>query len=219
MFGYLAAAGQPPFTNNGKTANFNTPAMKAVLDLYKQLWDEGVVAPSAKTETGTNWNTLFTQGKIGILPRGTGIFALLKDATFEWGVVGLPAPDGSQTSAFIGGDVAGISSTSKHVAEAWNFLEWTLGTENQVNVIAKNGSLPSRVDLADNQYSSASPQVVQAIKGEKTGYTPSSVGYGNAINNPSGPWLAMVRDYIFGGNVNAIADGQKAIQAALDATQ
>ncbi len=219
MMAYLAAAGTPPFTNNGKTANFNTPAMKATLDLYKQLWDEGLVAPSAKSEVGTNWNILFNQGKIGILPRGTGNFANLKNATFDWGVVALPAPDGSATSAFIGGDVAGISSTSKHLAEAWNFLAWTLNTDNQVNVIAQHGSLPSRVDLADNQYSAASPQVVQAIKGEKTGYTPSSIGYGNAINNPNGPWLAMVRDYIFNGNMNAIADGQKAIQASLDATQ
>jgi multiple sugar transport system substrate-binding protein len=219
MFAYLAAAGTPPFTNDGKTANFNTPTMKATLDLYKQLWDEGVVAPSAKTEAGTTWNTLFTQGKIGILPRGTGIFALLKTATFDWGVTALPNPDGSKTSAFIGGDVAAISSKSTHVAQAWNFLEWTLGPDNQVEVIAQNGSLPSRVDLADNKYSAASPQIVQAIKGEKTGYTPSSIGYGNAINNPNGPWLAMVRDYIFNGNPNAIAEGQKAIQASLDSTQ
>jgi multiple sugar transport system substrate-binding protein len=219
MLANLAAAGDVPFKDNGKTANFDTPAMKSTLDLYKQLWDDGLVAPSAKSEDGTNWVTLFNQGKIGILPRGTGDFVNLKDAKFDWGVSSLPAPDGSKTSAFIGGDVAAISSTSKHFAQDWNFLEWSLEKDNQVNVIAKNGSLPSRVDLADNQYSSASPQIVAAIKGEATGYTPSAAGYGDAINNPNGPWLKMVRDYIFNGNANAISDGQKAIQASLDATQ
>jgi len=219
MFGYLAAAGQPPFADDGKKANFDTSSMKATLKLYKQLWDEGLVAPSAKTEDGTNWNTLFNQGKIGILPRGSGNFANLVNAPFEWGVSALPSPDGKKTSAFIGGDVAAISNTSPHTAEAWDFLKWTLGETNQVNVIAKNGSLPSRVDLADNEYSKASPQIVAAIKGEATGYTPSTTGYANAINNANGPWLAMIRNYIFNGDRDAVSEGQKAIQASLDASQ
>jgi multiple sugar transport system substrate-binding protein len=219
MFGYLAAAGKPPFTNDGKTADFDTPAMKATLDLYKKLWDDGLVAPSAKTEDGANWVTLFNQGKIGILPRGTSNFAKLKDAKFEWGVVPLPAPDGSASAGFVGGDVAAISSTSKHVEQAWNFLEWTLGEDAQVGVIAKAGSLPSRVDLAENQYSKVNPSVVAAIKGLANGYTPSTIGYGNAINNTNGPWLKMVRDYVFNGNPNAVSEGQKAIQASIDQTQ
>lgn len=219
MFGNLAAADQAPLTDDGTTANFDTPAMKATLDLYKQLWDSGAVAPSAKAEDGANWNTLFNQGKIGILPRGTGNYANLKDAPFDWGVAGLPAPDGSKTSAFIGGDVAGISSSSKNVDAAWDFLSWTLEEDNQVEVIAKAGSLPSRIDLAENQYSAADDRVVQAIKGQATGYTPSSTGYGNAINNPNGPWLKMVRDYVFNGDPDAISAGQQAIQASLDSAQ
>jgi multiple sugar transport system substrate-binding protein len=219
MMANLAAAGDAPFKNNGKTANFNTPAMAATLKLYKQLWDQGDVPASAQSDTGTNWVTLFNQGKIGILPRGTGDFVNLVNAPFQWGVTSLPSPDGSKTSAFIGGDVAAISSASTHPAEAWNFLDWSLSETNQVNVVAKNGSLPSRFDLADNEYSKASPQIVQAIKGERTGYTPSAVGYGNAINDANGPWLAMIRDYIFNGDKDAISKGQKAIQASLDATQ
>ncbi len=219
MFANLAAADQAPFTKDGTVANFDTPAMKATLDLYKQLWDSGAVAPGAKAETGTNWNTLFNEGKIGILPRGTGNYANLKNATFDWGVAGLPAPDGSKTSAFIGGDVAGISSSSKNVDAAWQFLSWTLEEDNQVEVIAKSGSLPSRIDLAENKYSAADKRVVQAIKGEATGYTPSTTGYGNAINNPNGPWLKMVRDYVFNGDSNAITTGQQAIQTALSSAQ
>jgi len=134
-------------------------------------------------------------------------------------VAGLPAPDGSKTSAFIGGDVAGISSSSKNVDAAWQFLSWTLEEDNQVEVIAKSGSLPSRIDLAENKYSAADKRVVQAIKGEATGYTPSTTGYGNAINNPNGPWLKMVRDYVFNGDSNAITTGQQAIQTALSSAQ
>ncbi|AQY01834.1 ABC transporter substrate-binding protein [Microbacterium foliorum] len=219
MFGNLAAAGDLPLTDDGATANVDTPAMKETLDLYKQLWDEGLVAPGAETEDGVNWNTLFNEGKIGILPRGTGNFANLKDAPFDWGVAALPSPDGSSTSGFIGGDVVGVTSTSKHPDQAWDFIEWSLGDENQVEVIAQNGSLPSRVDLANNEYSSADPRLVQAIEGQANGYTPSTPGYGNAINNPNGPWLKMIRDYVFAGDADAISKGQDAIQAAIDETQ
>jgi multiple sugar transport system substrate-binding protein len=216
MFGNLAAADEKPFVDDGATANFDTDAMEETLALYKKLWDDGLVAPSAETEDGPNWNTLFNEGKIGILPRGTGNFANLKDAAFDWGVAALPAPDGSKTSGFVGGDVLGISNTSKNVEQAWNFIEWTLSEENQVDVVAKAGSLPSRVDLADNEYSAADPRIVTAIEGQVTGYTPATPAYATAINNANGPWLAMVRDYIFTGNPNAIQDGQKAIQKSID---
>jgi multiple sugar transport system substrate-binding protein len=219
MFGNLAAAGDKPFEHGGAKANIDTKAMKATLDLYRDLWKSGAVPESAESEDGTNWVTAFNEGKIGILPRGSAEFALLKDATFDWGVAALPSPDGDATSAFIGGDVASISKTSKHAAEGWDFLQWTLTEANQVDVIAKNGSLPSRVDFADNEYSKQSPQAVQAIKGEATGYTPSTRGYGNAINNSNGPWLAMIRDYVFNGNDGAIREGEKKIQAAIDAAQ
>ena len=216
MFGNLAAADEKPFLDDGATANLDTEAMEETLALYKRLWDDGLVAPSAETEDGPNWNTLFNEGKIGILPRGTGNFANLKDATFDWGVAALPSPDGSKTSAFVGGDVLGISNASKNVEQAWNFIEWTLSEENQVDVVAKAGSLPSRVDLADNEYSAPDPRIVTAIEGQATGYTPATPAYATAINNANGPWLAMVRDYIFTGNPEAIQDGQKAIQKSID---
>ncbi len=219
MFGYLAGAAQPPFTDQGTTANFNTPAMESTLELYKRLWDDGLVAPGAKNEDGATWNNLFNEGKIGILPRGTGNFVNLEDAPFEWGVAPLPAPDGSGSSAFVGGDIASITSSSENFEQAWNFLEWSLGDEAQVEVIAKNGSLPSRIDLANNEYSSANPNIVKAIEGLANGYTPSTVGYGSVIQNANGPWLKMVRDFIFNGDENAVETGQEAIQNGLNDLQ
>lgn len=187
MFGNLAAADQVPLTDDGTTANFDTPAMKATLDLYKELWESGAVAPSAKAEDGVNWNTLFNEGKIGILPRGTGNYANLKDAPFKWGVAGLPAPDGSKTSAFIGGDVAGISSSSKNVDAAWDFLSWTLEEDNQVEVIAKAGSLPSRIDLAENKYSAADKRVVQATRAKPPATRPPVPATATPSTTPTAP--------------------------------
>ncbi len=183
MLPYLAAAGEPIFTDDGKKAQVDTPSMKATLDLYKQLFDEGIVPASAKSDDGTNWATLFNAGKIGILPTGNFNFSAAEKGKVDYGEAGLPAPDGSRTSGFIGGDVVGISKNSTHEAQAWDFVEWTLGKDAQVNVLAKAGNLPSRVDLADNKYSSKDPALVSAIKGEATGYTPSSIAYGSLVND------------------------------------
>ena len=40
-------------------------------------------------------------------------------------------------STFIGGDSIGIGATSTKAAQAWDFLNWTMSDEAQVEVIAK----------------------------------------------------------------------------------
>lgn len=209
MLPYLAAAGEPIFTDDGTKAQVDTASMKATLDLYKKLFDEGIVPASAKSDDGTNWAKLFNAGKIGILPIGNFNYGTAEQGKVNYGEAGLPAPDGTSTSGFIGGDVIGISKNSTHKAQAFDFLTWVLGDDAQVNVLAKAGNLPSRVDLAENQYSSKNPAIVAAIKGEATGYTPSSTAYGALINDATGPWLKMLRDYIFNGDANAISTAQK----------
>lgn len=215
MMPYLAAAGKPPFTDDGKKAQIDTEPMKATLELYKKMFDEGIVPASAKSDDGTNWSKLFNAGKIGILPIGNFNFTPAEQAKVAYGEAGLPAPDGAKTSGFIGGDVAGISKNSTHKAQAWDFLQWTLGEDAQVNVLAKAGLLPSRVDLADNKYSSKNPAVVAAIKGEATGYTPSSIAYGSLVNDATGPWLKAIRDYVFNGDSSALSTAQKSFDSGL----
>lgn len=127
------------------------------------------------------------------------------------------APDGSATSTFVGGDVAGITKSSENVEAAWNFLEWTLGEDAQVEVIAKNGDLPGRLDLTDNQYTSNDPRLKFIADGLVNGQTPFALPFGDLFNNPNGPWVAMMRGAIFGDNPDqAISDGQATIQKGLD---
>jgi len=216
MFGYAAAAKQQPFQKDGTKADFDSSSLNATLALYKKLTDEGIAPAGVKTEDGTNWSNLFNAGKIGILPIGTFDFGALADAKFDWGVAGLPDPKGGSTGTFVGGDVIGITHSTKHSAQAWNFLQWLLDKKAQVDVIAKSGNLPVRVDLADNEYSAKDPRIVQAIKGLATGYTPSSVQYGALVNDASGPWLKAIRDYVFNGDSASLGEAQKSIQSALD---
>lgn len=216
MAPYASAGKAPLFTNDGTKVHMDSKPMRSAFDTYKKMWDEGIVPSGAKDDDGSLWTTSFNAGKIGILPVGTFAFAGLKDVSFDWGVAPIPAPDGGTTSTFVGGDVIGISASSKHTNQAWDFISWSLGKGPQVDIIAKSGNLPVRVDLAENKYSSQDPRIVQAIKGLETGDTPSSVSYNQVFNDVTGPWLKGLRDYVFAGDPNALANAQKSAQAIVN---
>lgn len=199
MFPYLAAAGTPPLVDDGTKADLDSPAMVEVLKLYRKMWTEKLVPSSAASEDGSTWSKQFVDGKIGIIPIGNFLFGSVADVGFEYGIAPLMAPDGSKGSTFVGGDVVGISKKSKSPDQAWDFIKWTLGDKAQTDVIAKLGGLPSRVDLAENQYSAKDPRVVQTIKGLATGYTPAALPYGEIFNDQSGPWLQGLRAAVLKG--------------------
>jgi multiple sugar transport system substrate-binding protein len=219
LFPYVWAAGEQVLSDGGKKVDLNTPAFKAVFTLYKQLTDQKLVASSDKSQDGSTWPANFEAGKVGMLPLGSPIVGdLLKQTKFQWGVTPLMAPDGSATSTFIGGDVAGISATSKHKAQAWDFLKWTLDDNAQVEIIAKNGDLPVRTDLSGNKYTGADPRTKLIADGLKNGHTPFALPFGDLFNNPNGPWVATIRAAIYGNDIDkALTDGQTKIQAGLDA--
>jgi len=218
LFPYAWAAGVKPLSDDGKKADFNNDTFKQIFGLYKQLTDEKLVDSSDKTQDGSTWPNNFLAGKVGMLPLGSPIVGALNDQKiFEWGVTALMAPDGSKTSTFIGGDVAGISVNSTHKAQAWDFLKWTLEETQQVEIISKNGDLPGRTDLSGNKYTGADPRTKFIADGLKNGVTPFALPFGDLFNNPNGPWVETIRGAIYGPDLNkALADGQEKIQKGLD---
>jgi multiple sugar transport system substrate-binding protein len=219
LFPYAWAAGVKVLSDDGKKVDIDNNTFRQIFGLYKQLTDEKLVASSDKTQDGSTWPNNFLSGKVGMLPLGSPIVgSLLQQKIFEWGVTPLMAPDGSNTSTFIGGDVAGISVSSKHKAQAWDFLKWTLDENAQVEIIAKNGDLPGRTDLGGNKYTADDPRTKLIADGLKNGVTPFALPFGDLFNNPNGPWVATIRGAIYGPDLDkALADGQDKIQKGLDA--
>jgi multiple sugar transport system substrate-binding protein len=87
-----------------------------------------------------------------------------------------------------------------------------------VEIIAKNGDLPGRTDLAGNKYTAADPRTKLIADGLKNGVTPFALPFGDIFNNPNGPWVETIRAALYGNDMDkALADGQAKIQAALDA--
>lgn len=217
-FGVAAAGGELPISADGTTANINSPTLSEWFAFYRKLFDEGLVSPSAQTGDTSTQQEPFLQGKAGIWPNGSySIPKVNETVSFEWGYIPLTNADGSKTGTFVGGDVIGVTTSSKVPDEAWKFIDWTLGEQAQVEVIAKDGNLPLRTDLADNEYTSADPRLVAITAGMANGYTPSTRSYGEAINSPNGPWLEAVRGAVFGDDPRgALAKGQEAIQKLID---
>ncbi|MFL6142950.1 MAG: ABC transporter substrate-binding protein [Labedaea sp.] len=219
LFPYAWANGASVLSSDGKKVDINNDSFRAIFKLYKQLSDENLVDSSDKTQDGATWPANFLAGKVGMLPLGSPIVGdLLKQTAFQWGVASLMSPDGAHTATFIGGDVAGISATSTHKAQAWDFLKWTLGESSQVEIIAKNGDLPGRTDLAGNKYTAADPRTKLIADGLKNGHTPFALPFGDLFNNPNGPWVATIRGAIYGNDLDkALSEGQAKIQQGLDA--
>ncbi|SIT67433.1 carbohydrate ABC transporter substrate-binding protein, CUT1 family [Microbacterium sp. RU33B] len=216
---YLAAADEPPLMEDGAVANLDTQPMRDVMDLYQRMYEEGIAPTSSANEDGSTWTAGFVSGSIGILPAGSFVMETLRqEADFEWGVAPLPAPDGASSSSFVGGDVIGVTRSSKNIDAAWDFIQWSLSDEAQVDVLAKIGTWPVRVDLADNEYTSKDPRSVEAVEMLADGYTAKSLKTGEIFNESTGPWTQNLRAVIVNGEDSATGSAalQESVQKLLD---
>jgi multiple sugar transport system substrate-binding protein len=111
----------------------------------------------------------------------------------------------------VGGDVIAIPTGSKHADIATQFIQWQLTDEAQLQGLAKNLILPSRSDLADNEFFKAEPRYITTAQAVGIGQTPYAFHFNDMVNADQSPWLTMIQTAVFDGDI----DG--AMQAARDA--
>ncbi|MCK6579206.1 MAG: sugar ABC transporter substrate-binding protein [Anaerolineae bacterium] len=211
------ASGGDVLTEDGLSATVDTPEVRAALEFYKRMWDEGLIPPSAQADTGTDFFGAFTTGKIGMVGSGAFSIAILKNdhPEIDFGLTFLPGQEGG-ISSFAGGDSIAITSSSQHAAEAFEFISWVLSDEIQLQMFAARGQLPLRADLVDNEFSREDPRLITNAEAMNLGRTPYSFVYNQLFNDANGPWLAMIQTAIFQGDVDgAIANGQAGFAAIL----
>ena len=215
MLPLIWAAGGDVLSADGKTATLDTPAVKNALTLYRDLWNDNQIPQSAKADSGTDFLNAFTTGKIGMA--GSGAFAIgtltTKYPNVNFGVTYLPGQTG-KWSSFAGGDTISIPKGSKYPKEAFEFISWCLTPAVQVDQFAKNGSIPVRTDLAENQYSKLDPRFVVPARAMAAGRTPYSLVYNDLFNSATGPWLTMIQRAVFNGDVDGAVK-----QAQIDFTK
>ena len=210
VFGMLPlvwASGGDILSADYSQPTFTDPKVAAALEFFHRMYTEGVIPEGAKVDDGTDFLNAFTSGKIGMV--GTGAFSIATLKTqypdVDLGITFLPGQDGGRSS-FAGGDNIAIPTGSEHVDEAFEFIQWLLSDQVQLEQYAKNSQLPVRTDLAKNKYFAEDPRLTTATEAMALGKTPYSVVYNQLLNDNNGPWLQMLQDAIFGGDVKGATE-------------
>lgn len=201
----------------GRPTLYPNSALQATLSFYRQLWRSGVVAPTAKTENGTNQFGLFFAGTIGMFVQGTYPYAILKSKypNVKFGVEPVMSEDGKNHGSYVGGDNLSITPWAK--AGAKTALLWFASQGERE--MASLGVLPTRSDIADETYARQDPRQAVFVKAASLfGHTPKSSKVAPVFFDNTGPFAQMVSNAIFGsGNVvSSMQAGQRGALQLMD---
>lgn len=213
------ASGGDVLSADNTTPTLTDPKVKEALGFYQKMWSEDLIPAGSKTDTGTDFVGAFTTGKIGMVGSGGFMIGILKNQypDIDFGVTYLPGQTGGQGS-FAGGDSIAIPTGTKHLKEAFEFIQWLYTDEVQLEYFAKNNNLPVRTDLADNKYFQSDPRMIVAAKAMGLGRTPYSLKYNELFNDPNGPWNTLLQQAIFEGQIDeAVTAGQAGFSKVLSA--
>lgn len=212
---YIWASGGDIMNADGTEATLDDPAVAAALNAHKTMWDEKLMPAAVKDDNGATWLTGFQSGKVGMVALGSFAVSVYKaEKGLDFGVTSIPGASG--TSAFLGGDVIGISKGAKNAKTAWDFIAWSMSEDVQKTVVAKTGQLAVRSDAADNPYTQAEPRLLAANKLISEARVPVTAKYNSLFIDPTGPYLQFIRDWVFTGNpAQAIEKGNSGFSSRL----
>lgn len=182
----------------------DNPALRKMLEFYRQVWADGYSSPSSRTETGATWGKDFLAGTVGMWPGNEGAL-VAQDITpkFAKQVGAVPLPGAlSGTCVFAGGDNIAIPRGSKNASGAWEYVKFALQPAQQTT-LPNSGYTPVRTDVATAAFDAKYPRTAVALHALPHGYAPTTLAYNTAVNQVSGPFFAMFSSAVFGGNVSA----------------
>ncbi len=207
------AQGTEVVTDDG-SFDWDNQATQDALAFMQQMYENGDIPDTAKTDTGDGFFSVFASGKIGIdFAGGNGVntATLGTDPKFEFGLAPIPGPEDGQFATFSGGDAAAITKTTKHPAEAWDFIQWLTSTETSRDVYYGLPALPPRTDVSAP--AELGEQFAVPAELVKDGQTYVSPYYNEVVASAQGPFLTMFQSVVFNG-----ADPAEANKQAQDAS-
>src|SRR3954452_1533488 len=212
---HVWASGGDVLSSDGKKATLDSPQVTDGLQFYRDMYAAGVMPPGVKTDSGSQQAPTFSSGKLGMTPLGAFAVSTFKDSKVNFGVTPLPGFTGSDAS-FAGGDEIAVPVGSKNKPAAEEFVKWATDEEAQT-VLAKQGIVPVRTDLIDKIYAPLDPRYKTFGDMMAKGKTPYSVVENAIFNDNNGPWIKMINQAVFTGDIKgAQAAGQKAAQSLID---
>lgn len=164
-------------SDDGKEVLVDKPESIEALKFMSDLTNvDKVVPPGSPTYSGQQAYDAFTSGKASMIVYGN--FKVsdlnLNFPNINYGVALIPKNEGKQHSSFAGGDLVALTSTTQLEKEAWEFINYLLSKDVQVEFFAKNGTIPVRSDFFDNEYFKKEPKFkvfTEALNLAKTPYS------------------------------------------------
>lgn len=213
------ASGGHLFSADGKTATLDTPQLHAAINFYHGMVAEGLVPAGAQTDTGTSFFSAFATGKVGLTSLGSFAIGALnaQDPGLKFGVTFIPGQNGGWSS-FAGGDNFVVSNSTKNVEAVESFITFAYSLQGQ-EILAHNGSLPVRGDLAQAALKGLDARYLVTEAAMTHGQTPYSTVFNDIINSANGPWITMLNKAIFGDPAqveSAIKAAQSNMQSSID---
>ncbi|MFM2484889.1 sugar ABC transporter substrate-binding protein [Celerinatantimonas yamalensis] len=207
------ASGGQLLTDGGKKVTVDTPQMKAAIRFYQGMVLDHLVPDGSKTDSGSNFFAAFAGNNIGISPAGSFAIGALNNQypNLDYGVTYIPGENGG-TSSFAGGDniIVSAGTSNKKMSAIESFIKFAYSLEGQ-KILAKNGSLPVRSDIAKQALKGLDPRYQIAAKAMAEGRTPYTPLFNDLINSTNGPWITMLNRAFFAKNKNEVT---KAIHVA-----
>ena len=182
MFTWLPFAwmnGAQLITDDGADTSLDSAEGIAALQFWADL---ATYAPEGAPtyDYGDYYNGFITEQVAMIFGGSWHVMTIANDApTLDFAIIPFPVPSaGTDSSAFMGGDIMGITSQSEHPDEAWEFIEFCLSAEVQVEILAKNGTVPVRRSLSmENEYFDRDPRYQVFAAGGAFGRAPKALNY------------------------------------------
>lgn len=149
---YIAASGGRTLLAGNK-ADFRRPEGRQVMQFLADLFKNGYAPRS------TFSGDVFLQGKAATVitgPYAIPFYESMKPAGFAYDFLPLPVPDGfrgNRVFTFSDPKNIGIFATTKHPAEAWEFVKFIISAENDADFIAMTWQIPYRKDLTTDRRS------------------------------------------------------------------
>jgi len=209
-------------TSGTWTAALESPASEKGIQDYVDYYKAGSTGPTNNDEANPNQDTLFQQGKIGMMiANGWEIGSSIGTTgvvTSASQVAAIPIPsvtDGKTVPVFLGGSVIGIAKNDKNMQAA---LDWVaqLSTPTGQNLEIGISEIPGVKTFAANipkTPANATLLVAASEAAAASGFTPNAVGW--AAVEANNPIKAMMTQILTGqATVDAAA---KAADTQIDA--
>jgi multiple sugar transport system substrate-binding protein len=186
MMPYAWAAGGRWVSEDGTTAELDDPVTVEAVQMFTDMIHEhDVTPPGVATYTYADFQDGFKQNRIAMITTGNFVVSDLTRnfPDIDFGVAPIVGKEAGQISGFIGGDLIAIPEMSRYPEEAWEFVQFLLSPDVQVEIFASSGIIPVRSDLHDNVYFQEEPRYLVFAESSRAGYVPFTTVY-NELYRP-----------------------------------